>query len=48
MMLHRDGSRASWLAAETPLDLVVTTDDTASTIHSAFLVEEEGDIPLLW
>jgi transposase len=42
MMLHQDGSRASWLAGEPPLDLIVTMDDATSTIYSAFLVEEEG------
>lgn len=42
MMLHQDGSRASWLAGVAPLDLIVTMDDATSTIYSMFLVEEEG------
>jgi transposase len=42
MMLHQDGSRASWLAGAAPLDLIVTMDDATSTVYSAFLVEEEG------
>ena len=42
MMLHQDGSRAAWLAADPALDLIVTMDDATSTIYSAFLVEEEG------
>lgn len=42
MMLHQDGSRFAWLAGEPELDLIVTMDDATSTIHSAFLVEEEG------
>ena len=42
MMLHQDGSRAEWLAGSPPLDLIVTMDDAASTIYSAFLVGEEG------
>ena len=42
MMLHQDGSRATWLAGQPMLDLIVTMDDATSTIYSAFLVEEEG------
>jgi transposase len=42
MMLHQDGSRATWLAGRPQLDLIVTMDDATSTIYSAFLVEEEG------
>src|SRR4030081_3504098 len=42
MMLHQDGSRAAWLAADPALDLIVTMDDATSTIYSAFLIEEEG------
>ena len=42
MMLHQDGSRASWLAGAAPLDLIATMDDATSTVYSAFLVEEEG------
>lgn len=42
MMLHQDGSRHEWLAGRPMLDLIVTMDDATSTIHSAFLVEEEG------
>jgi hypothetical protein len=38
----QDGSRHAWLAAQPMLDLIVTMDDAASTIYSAFLVEEEG------
>ena len=42
MMLHQDGSQASWLAGQPMLDLIVTMDDATSTIYSAFLVDEEG------
>jgi len=42
MMLHQDGSRHTWLAGQSPLDLIVTMDDATSTTYSAFLVEEEG------
>jgi len=42
MMLHQDGSRHDWLSGQPKLDLIVTMDDATSTIHSAFLVEEEG------
>ncbi|RWJ58460.1 MAG: ISNCY family transposase [Mesorhizobium sp.] len=42
MMLHQDGSRHAWLAAQPMLDLIVTMDDATSTLYSAFLVEEEG------
>jgi hypothetical protein len=48
MMLHQDGSRHAWLAAQPMLDLILgssprmTMDDATSTIYSAFLVEEEG------
>ena len=42
MMLHQDGSRATWLAGQPMLDLIVTMDDATSTIYSAFLVAEEG------
>ena len=42
MMLHQDGSRATWLAGRPALDLIVTMDDATSTIYSAFLIEEEG------
>jgi transposase len=42
MMLHQDGSPYPWLAGQGDLDLIVTMDDAASTIYSAFLVEEEG------
>jgi hypothetical protein len=42
MMLHQDGSRATWLCGRPMLDLIVTMDDATSTIYSAFLVEEEG------
>jgi len=42
MMLHQDGSRFAWLAGAPELHLIVTLDDATSTIHSAFLVEEEG------
>jgi transposase len=47
MMLHQDASRHAWLADAPPLDLVVTLDDATSTIHSAFLVEEEGTLSSL-
>ena len=42
MMLHQDGSRATWLSGQPALDLIVTMDDATSTIYSAFLVGEEG------
>ena len=42
MMLHQDGSRATWLLGQPALDLIVTMDDATSTIYSAFLVGEEG------
>lgn len=42
MMLHQDGSRFAWLEGQPMLDLVVTMDDATSTLHSGFLVEEEG------
>jgi hypothetical protein len=42
MMLHQDGSRFAWLDGQPQLDLIVTMGDAASTIYSAFLVEEEG------
>lgn len=42
MMLHQDGSRHEWLEGQPMVDLIVTMDDATSTIHSAFLVEEEG------
>ena len=42
MMLHQDGSRHEWLAAQAACDLIVTMDDATSEIYSAFLVEEEG------
>ena len=42
MMLHQDGSRHEWVAGQPMLDLIVTMDDATSTVHSAFLVEEEG------
>jgi hypothetical protein len=42
MMLHQDGSRHAWLEGQPMLDLIVTMDDAASTIYSAFLIEEEG------
>jgi len=41
MMLHQDGSRHEWIAAETG-DLIVTMDDASSEIYSAFFVAEEG------
>jgi len=41
MMLHQDGSRHEWIAAET-WDLIVTMDDASSEIYSAFFVAEEG------
>ena len=41
MMLHQDGSRHEWIAAET-WDLIVTMDDATSEIYSAFFVAEEG------
>jgi hypothetical protein len=41
MMLHQDGSRHEWLEGQA-LDLVVTLDDAAGAIYSAFLIEEEG------
>ena len=41
MMLHQDGSRHEWIAAET-WDLIVTMDDASSDIYSAFFVAEEG------
>ena len=41
MMLHQDGSRHEWIAAET-WDLMVTMDDASSEIYSAFFVAEEG------
>ena len=41
MMLHQDGSRHEWIAAET-WDLIVTLDDASSEIYSAFFVAEEG------
>ena len=44
MMLHQDGSRATWLSGHPPLDLIVTMDDATSTIYSAVLVEEEGTV----
>ena len=42
MMLHQDGSRHVWLEGQPALDLIVTMDDAANAIYSAFLVEEEG------
>ncbi len=42
MLLHQDASRHDWLDGVPPLDLVVTLDDAASEIYSAFLVAEEG------
>jgi transposase len=42
MMLHQDGSQATWLAGRPQLDLIVTMDDATSTIYSAFLIAEEG------
>ena len=42
-MLHQDGSRHEWIAAET-WDLIVTMDDASSEIYSAFFVAEEGTI----
>jgi len=42
MMLHQDGSRFAWLAAQPELDLIVTMDDATSEVYSAFLFEEEG------
>ncbi len=41
MMLHQDGSRHEWIAAET-WDPIVTMDDASSEIYSAFFVAEEG------
>ena len=41
MMLHQDGSRHEWLAAQQH-DLIVTLDDATGAIYSAFLVDEEG------
>ena len=38
----KDASRHVWLAESSPLYLVVTMDDAASEIYSAFLVAEEG------
>lgn len=42
MLLHQDASKHAWLAGAPTLDLVITMDDATSTIHSAFLVPEEG------
>jgi transposase InsO family protein len=43
MMLHQDGSRHGWIPAfDRALDLIITLDDAANEIYSAFLVEEEG------
>lgn len=42
MLPHQDGSRHEWLSGQPALDLIVTLDDAANAILSAFLVEEEG------
>ena len=42
MMLFQDGSTHQWLTGQAALDLIVTLDDATSSVHSIFLVEQEG------
>ena len=43
MLLHQDASKHAWLTGDAGnYDLVVTMEDTTSSIYSAFLVDEEG------
>ena len=42
MLPHQDGSRHEWLQGRPALDLIVTLDDAAGAIYSAFLTGEEG------
>ena len=43
MMLHQDASMHAWFTGNArEYDLVVTLDDAASAIYSAFFVDEEG------
>ena len=47
MMLHQDGSRHAWPKGQPEMDLIVTMDDAASRLYSAFLIEEEGTMSSL-
>ena len=42
MRLHQDGSRHEWVAGLDATNLIVTLDDAANVIYSAFLLREEG------
>lgn len=46
MLLHQDGSRHAWVAAE-QWDLIVTLDDATGEHTSMFFVEEEGTLSSL-
>jgi transposase len=49
MLLYVDGSPHAWLpqAATATQDLIAVLDDATSEVYSAFLVEEEGTMPVL-
>lgn len=46
MMIHQDGSRHEWVAAQV-WDLIVTMDDATNEHYSMFFVEEEGTLSSL-